>query len=324
MSSNIADVIRSYNWREDKLVTVVHLGVVGIGSCVLGCSDIDHLSSLLALGIDTESISSSDWVLVSSFDKSLSSISKVDFCSAQGAEERVVSRLLLVAPLFHTFVMSAMSLVAGRFVPFFSDLRGTHADRASLQSHGLGKTHLHCLGEVLSETANDTASGSRRIFRRSSSHSVASDVSEVVVRLPLSPGTVLEKGVLCLGLVSFNEVVTDNKLVVGEVFIEVFSFITAASENSVDSKDGDSGNHEDRVHERANQAVDVEVSLEDDSSGHKFIRLLGVPSLEFEEEESVYSTIDDPLNESRPFEASVAAGFVLTHGDPFQAADVRL
>jgi hypothetical protein len=96
--------------------------------------------------------------------------------------------------------------------------------------------------------------------------------------------------------VALNVVVTDDKFVVGEVFTEILTLITAAGQNCVNSEDRDSCYDEDWVHEGAQQAVDVEVSLKKDGSGHEFISLCGIPGHDFKVKESVESGIDDPLN----------------------------
>jgi hypothetical protein len=58
----------------------------------------------------------------------------------------------------------------------------------------------------------------------------------------------LEQVVFRILRVSLNEVVTDGELCVGEIIAKVFTLITAASQNGVNSEDRDSSNDKDRVH----------------------------------------------------------------------------
>jgi len=211
--------------------------------------------------------------------------------------------------------MKAMSLVAGGLIPLLAILRGQSADSTLLELHGLGYVESHVLAKVLPQTANHTYV--ILISRHSSGHSFTPNVSEVVVGLPFCPRTVSEYVVVLLFGMGLYIVKTDDKFVVGEVVIEVISLIAAAGKEGVHHEDRDSGHHEDGVHEGTDQAVDVEVSLQRHLSSHEFVLLLFIPLLYREEQEAKDSAIDDPLEESRPLEASVTAGLVLTHGDPF-------
>ena len=80
---------------------------------------------------------------------------------------------------------------------------------------------------------------------------ITSDISEVSVRSPLIARTVLKQIVLVLLQVILDVFVTDNKLVVGEVLVQIVALVTAASENGVYQEDRDPRNHEDGVHEGA-------------------------------------------------------------------------
>lgn len=68
----------------------------------------------------------------------------------------------------------------------------------------------------------------------------------------------------------------------------------------------------------------MEVGLQDYGASHEFISLLGVPFSDRDVEKAKHYSIDDPLDDGRPFEAPVSAGSVFAHRNPFQAADVGL
>jgi len=68
----------------------------------------------------------------------------------------------------------------------------------------------------------------------------------------------------------------------------------------------------------------VEVGLQDYGASHELISLLGVPFSDHDVEIAKHDSVDDPLDDGRPFEAPVSAGSVFAHSNVFQAADVGL
>lgn len=68
----------------------------------------------------------------------------------------------------------------------------------------------------------------------------------------------------------------------------------------------------------------MEVGLQDYGTSHEFISLFGVPCGYPDVEKTKHSSVDEPLDDGRPFEAPVSAGSVFTHSNVFQAADVGL
>lgn len=136
---------------------------------------------------------------------------------------------LSFVPLFSTYVVDAMILVARWLVPFFTILRLAHTNCTLIQSHGLGHVEF-TTAEALSHRAQETCN-SRGIFLvLTGGLLLTSNISEILVRPVFSPRLSSEKLVVKRLCMTFTVIKTDDKLFVGKICAKFLSFIATAGQ----------------------------------------------------------------------------------------------
>jgi len=186
-------------------------------------------------------------------------------------------------------------LVTGRLVAVLSDLEVFRANRTVTLHHALVQREFDCAAHLASHVLDLRFTGSCRLDRPVLLLILA-NTSQIEVRPPFLP-RVLEKilPISRLSLMLFDVVETDEQLVVGELTVQSFTLVATAGKDRVQNKDGNTEEHENRVHDGPEEADVIEVGGEVFSVSFRFCSC--VPGLDKEKRCTVDSNVDCPFQD---------------------------